>query len=81
MIALYVISILSCILSVISLGYTIYCHIKVAAMEKSTHTVQMVPVDKEWDEENNKFIEEQKRIKERAAMNNISADDLPDVIL
>jgi len=37
-----------CIFSVISLILGLYCVIEVQALKKSTHTVQLTPVDQDW---------------------------------
>ena len=40
-----ILSILSCILSIILLPFTLYALILVKSLEKQTHTVQFMPVD------------------------------------
>ena len=40
-----ILSILSCILSVVLLPFTLYALILVKSLEKQTHTVQFMPID------------------------------------
>lgn len=49
---------LGLILAVISTILSIYSLVKVMAMEKSTHTVQLMPVDEDIDKHNQKIMEE-----------------------
>jgi hypothetical protein len=53
------------ILSVINLVCSLFCMIKLMAFEKSTHQVQYVPIDPEFEKESEKQLEEvNKRFKE-----------------
>ena len=53
---------------------------KVQALEKSTHTVQMVPIDEEIDKANRDYMEQwatsQKSLEEQAKMDIEDRDDL-----
>jgi membrane protein insertase Oxa1/YidC/SpoIIIJ len=46
-----ILSLLSCILSIILLPFTLYALILVKSLEKQTHTVQFMPVDQALNEE------------------------------
>jgi len=48
---------LSCILSIVALILSISSLIKSIGAERSTHTMQYVPIDPEIDAENEKFVE------------------------
>lgn len=54
----------TCIISGISLIIGIYCTIKVLAMEKSTHSVQYVPMDENWATDDKKIDNINKQFKE-----------------
>lgn len=41
------------IIAIIAMLVSLQAIISVKAMEKSTHSVQMVPIDKAWDQEEN----------------------------
>jgi hypothetical protein len=45
---LIILSLFTCIFSIFSVGLSLYACILSKSLEKSTHTVQMVPVDKEF---------------------------------
>jgi len=47
-----ILSLLSCILSIILLPFTLYALILVKSLEKQTHTVQFMPVDQAITESN-----------------------------
>jgi hypothetical protein len=54
----------TCILSGISLIIGVYCMIKVLAMEKSTHSVQYVPIDEAWSTDEKEIDKINKQFKE-----------------
>ena len=58
------IAISACILSGISLIIGVYCMIKVLAMEKSTHSVQYVPIDEAWSTDEKEIDKINKQFKE-----------------
>jgi len=53
-----VLSVTALIIATISFLIGTLCYVRVLAMEKSTHTVQMVPMDEEIDAINKKYTEE-----------------------
>lgn len=57
---LFIMSGLALILGVMGLSMGIYSMICVKAMEKATHTVTYMPVDKEIDQLNEEFLKTQK---------------------
>jgi len=66
--------------SLISVVLSILSWTKVQALEKSTHTVQMVPIDEEIDKANRDYMEQwatsQKSLEEQAKMDIEDRDDL-----
>lgn len=51
-----IISVLGLTFGVLSFILSTICFIKTLAMEKSTHTVQMVPIDPEIDKANEEYV-------------------------
>jgi len=66
--------------SFFSCMFSILSWTKVQALEKSTHTVQMVPIDEEIDKANRDYMEQwatsQKSLEEQAKMDIEDRDDL-----
>jgi len=58
------VAIAACIISSISLIIGLYCLVKVLAMEKSTHSVQYVPLDEAWATEDKEIDKINKQFKE-----------------
>ena len=54
----------TCIISSISLIIGVYCMVKLLAMEKSTHSVQYVPMDEEWAKDDKSIDKINKQFKE-----------------
>jgi hypothetical protein len=59
-----VFSLLACIISGISLTIGLYCMVKLIAMEKSTHSIQYVPIDEEWATDSKDIEKINKSLKE-----------------
>lgn len=57
-------SLCACIISGISLIIGLYCIVKVTAMEKSTHSIQYVPIDEEWATDSKDIEKINKSLKE-----------------
>lgn len=70
---------LSSVLSVVALIFSISSLIKSIGAEKSTHSVQYVPIDPETDAENEKFVEKwatsEKSIKKENSLYQEEIDD------
>ena len=78
-IASIVISIGCCILTIISLLYSIKAHTSVLSMEKSTHTVTYTPIDKEIDKANEEWSTKQSTLeKERKLYSEDIEDNMPE---
>ncbi len=74
-----VIAITSCILSIYAIKYSMKSHIAVLAMEKSTHTVQYMPIDPAIDKENQEWVTKQEALdKDQKMFRDEIKDEMPE---
>lgn len=74
-----VISITCCILAGIAIKYSMQSHVAVLAMEKSTHTVQYMPIDPQIDKENQEWATKQENLdKDRKMFRDEIKNEMPE---
>lgn len=67
-IAALVLAITACIVAVFAVIYSIRANATVMAMEKSTHTVQYMPIDPKIDKENTEWVTRQETLEKEQKM-------------
>jgi uncharacterized protein YoxC len=63
-----VLAVSACIIAIFAVLYSIRAHATVMAMEKSTHTVQYMPIDPKVDKENSEWITRQETLEKERKM-------------